>query len=201
MTTAYSSSRSAERLDDEEVIIERRMVVRAIDGDGDAFRWIVERHHVGLYGLCVRMVGDRAEAEDLVQVAFARAATKLESFDPSYRLSTWLYRIALNACRDHLKSPRRRERPDDATVREWAGQQESDSRPDRRVERRRAVERLHAALDELRPSYREILILKDVEELSYVEIRAITGAPITALKIRAIRARRKLAEVLQEREA
>jgi RNA polymerase sigma-70 factor (ECF subfamily) len=143
------------------------------------------------------MVGDRAEAEDLVQVAFARAARRIESFDPAYRLSTWLYRIALNACRDYLKSPRRRERPDEALVRGLASSEAPGDRPDQRLERRESIARLYAALDSLRPSYREILILKDVEERSYAEIREITGSPVTALKIRAIRARAKLAKALK----
>jgi len=182
----------------EEIALERRMVTRAIDGDHTAFRWIVDRHGRGLFALCVRMVGDRAEAEDLVQVAFARAARRIESFDPTYRLSTWLYRIALNACRDHLKSPRRRERPGDTDSGVLAHREALGDRPDERRERREEIARLHAALDTLRPAYREILILKDVEERSYEEIRQLLGSPITALKIRAIRARAKLAAALEE---
>lgn len=197
--TTKTVLRAAERIKaEDEAVVERRMVTRFIDGDHQAFRWIVDRHSRGLFGLCVRMVGDRTEAEDLVQVVFSRAATRIESFDPAYRLSTWLYRIALNACRDHLKSPRRRERPGDGDSHTLMRLEAAGDRPDEERERRENIARLYAALATLRPTYREILILKDVEERSYEEIREITGAPITALKIRAIRARAKLAAALRE---
>jgi RNA polymerase sigma-70 factor (ECF subfamily) len=180
---------------DAEVAEERRQVELAVRGDPIAFRAIVERHHRGLFGLALRMVGDRTEAEDLVQEAFAKAYCNLADFDPGYRLSTWLYRITLNVCRDFLKSPRRRERPaHSAEMPESAGLVDATvSAPEQRDE----VRRVQRALAQLRPKYREILVLKDLEELSYEEIRAITGAPITALKIRAVRARQRLRELLE----
>jgi RNA polymerase sigma-70 factor, ECF subfamily len=180
-----------------EVAEERRLVELALRGDAMAFRAIVERHHRGLFGLALRMVGDRAEAEDLVQEAFARAYGHLTDFDPCYRLSTWLYRITLNLCRDFLKSPRRRERPGQLGGMEEAGALLADSAvtPDQAE----TVRRVQQALAKLKPQYREILVLKDLEELSYEEIRAVTKTPITALKIRAVRARQKLRALLEER--
>jgi RNA polymerase sigma-70 factor (ECF subfamily) len=90
---------------------EHTQVMRASQGDEHAFRAIVEQHHRGMHALATRMVGDSAEAEDLVQDSFAKAFSRLQQFDWSYGLSTWLYRIVLNSCRDHLKSPRRSEQP------------------------------------------------------------------------------------------
>lgn len=171
---------------------EERWVEAARAGDATAFRRIVEAHHRALYRMTVRMIGDAVEAEDLVQDSFAKAYVNLVRFDPSYRLSTWLHRIALNTCRDYLKSSRRRERaePDRDRVDERAP-------PDEQVAAWRTAERVHAALARLKPSHREVIVLKDLEGLSYPEIREIVGSPITALKIRAIRARAKLRQYLE----
>lgn len=182
----------------DERALERRQVELACAGDHGAFRAIVERHHRGLFALCVRTVGDRAEAEDLVQESFARAYARLDTFDSNYRLSTWLYRVALNACRDHLKSPRRRERPSSGDI--GLSSQRVDPGPGAHaqlvlVER---AQRLRRALVELRPAYREIIVLKDLQEHTYKEISEMTGAPITALKIRAVRARTRLRALLEE---
>jgi RNA polymerase sigma-70 factor (ECF subfamily) len=173
---------------------ERFLVQRAAKGDARACREIVEQHYGGMYSRALRLIGDRAEAEDLVQESFARAFGRLRQFDSSYRLSTWLYRIVLNSCRDHLKSPRRRESP--------AGTQHlerdaSELGGDPWLARER-VQRLHRALEKLRPNYSQIVMLKDVMELSYEEIHALTGTPITGLKIRAVRARDRLRKLLDE---
>ena len=177
---------------------ERRCVELSIAGDGVAFREIVDRHHRGLFALCLRMLGDRAEAEDLVQETFAKSFRSLEEYDPAYRLSTWLYRIALNTCRDHIKSPRRRERPRDAALFAEISSTNDDPRPDLDLERAERASRVRSAIDRLSDAYREAIVLKDLQDLSYQEIRDITGHPITALKIRVVRARARLRELLEE---
>lgn len=182
-------------IDHEVRALERRQVDLAVQGDAIAFRAIVERHHRGMHALAVRMLDDRAEADDIVQEAFARAYCRLAQFDPRYRLSTWLYRIVLNLCRDHLKSARRRERPAEVEVALAAADQ-----PDQQLLAARRVARVRRAIATLRPAYREILALKDLAELSYAEIHDITGVPVTALKIRAIRAREKLRVALRAEE-
>lgn len=175
---------------------EQAWVESACGGDATAFRRIVEEHHRALYLMAARLVGDPVEARDLVQDSFAKAYTNLERFDPSFRLSTWLHRITLNTCRDYLKSARRRERPVGADVMEESP--DEAPWPDEVLAQRRLAARVRAALDLLKPSYREVLVLKDLQGLSYLEIRAITGTPITALKIRVVRARAKLRDVLEE---
>jgi RNA polymerase sigma-70 factor (ECF subfamily) len=176
--------------------LEVALIRRATSGDARAARALVEAHHGSMYKLALRMVDDGTEAEDLVQEAFARAFRRLDQFDEAYRLSTWLHRIVLNSCRDHLKSPRRRERPSTAPLEPSAEGEEPQHDP--MVDDQRA-RRLHHALDELRPKYREIIVLKDVLELSYHEIRDVTGTPITGLKIRAIRARARLRKLLEKK--
>lgn len=171
-------------------------VAAAAQGDATAFRRIVEHHHRALYSMAARLVGDAAEAQDLVQESFAKAYVHLDRFDASFRLSTWLHRITLNTCRDHLKSARRRERCAGADP--AADQADDALRPDEELARARQAERVRIALDRLKPAYREVLVLKDLQGLSYEEIRAITGTPITALKIRVVRARAKLRGFLED---
>jgi RNA polymerase sigma-70 factor (ECF subfamily) len=173
---------------------ERQLVERAVGGDARAFREIVDRHHPGMYALAQRLVRNPADAEDLVQESFERAFARLWQFDTTYRLSTWLYRIVLNSCRDHLKSRRRSERPAGSEV------QELDSVPpdvDPWVAHERDRQ-LRTAVDRLLPNYSQILLLKDVLGLSFEEIRELTGVPVTGLKIRAIRARERLRRLLGE---
>lgn len=168
----------------------------ATRGDATAFRRIVEQHHRSLYLMAARLVGDPVEAQDLVQESLAKAYMNLDRFDPSFRLSTWLHRITLNTCRDHLKSARRRERPDG--VQPGGDRQDESQRPDEVLVQRIQAERVQAALARLKTSYREVLILKDMQGLSYLEMKQITGSPITALKIRVVRARSKLRCFLED---
>lgn len=168
----------------------------ATAGDATAFRRIVEHHHRSLHLLAARLVGDAFEAQDLVQESFAKAYVNLDRFDPTFRLSTWLHRITLNTCRDHLKSARRRERT--SGIIPVHDQVDEALLPDEELVRRDRAERVQSALDRLKPSYREVLVLKDLQGLSYSEIKQITGSPVTALKIRVVRARSKLRRLLED---
>jgi RNA polymerase sigma-70 factor (ECF subfamily) len=173
---------------------EKSLVQRATSGDADACREIVEQHYAGMYMRALRVVGDRVEAEDLVQESFARAFGRLRQFNSSYRLSTWLYRIVLNSCRDHMKSPRRREQPIGTQQLERNASGEGG---DPLLARERQNQ-LRRAFEQLRPNYSQIVMLKDVMELSYEEIHALTGTSISGLKIRAVRARDRLRKLLDE---
>ena len=165
---------AADRGSDAEVQ-ERRLVELAARGDAMAFRAIVERHHAGLFVLASRLMRETAEAEDAVQ-------------------ETWLYRITVNVCRDAWRSDRAREQREAKESESLADHDAGE--PEALLAARRRALAVREKLDQLRPAYREILVLKDMQELSYEEIHVITGAPITALKIRAIRARQKLRKLL-----
>jgi len=196
MVFLLSRARAWVGADAEDRTLERREVEAAREGDARAFRRIVEHHHRPLYVLAVRLTGSRTDAEDLVQESLAKAYVNLDRFDASYRLSTWLHRIVLNTCRDFLKSARRREQPagSDPASRMF---DESSMQQDEVVANKETAIRVRRALDRLKASYREILVLKDMQGLSYVEISEITGTPVTALKIRALRARAKLRDQLE----
>src|SRR6185295_10578975 len=131
--------------------------------DSESFRPLVQRYQRVVFSVAFRMLGARADAEDVAQQAFVDAFGALDRFRSDGRknaFGTWIIRIAINRCKDVLKSKKRTEESLDADV-----------------------------LGGVPLKYREILVLKDVEELSYEEIRAILDLPITTLKIRVVRAR------------
>jgi RNA polymerase sigma-70 factor, ECF subfamily len=163
------------------------LVRRVLDGEADAFAPLVARYH----GRCVRyadrMLGNRADAEDAVQDAFVRAYDALGRYEERYRFASWLFCILANECRSAADRRGRRERwvaADEAAV---LGATASGS-PAAAVEdegRREAVERALAGLE---PLLREAFLLRHVEELSYAEMQAVTGAGASALKMRVKRA-------------
>ena len=144
------------------------------------------------------MVRHQADAEDLTQQTFIEAYRALARYDPQRPFATWLMRIAANNCRDHLKSHKRKETSLSVAVSgEQAWQSGRVPSPEEQTISHRRAEQVAAALTCLNPKYRMPLILKDVEGLSYEEIREILDLPVSTLKIRVVRARAKLQELVQ----
>ncbi len=175
---------------------------RARAGLEDAFRLLVDRHERAVYNLLVRMLHDPALAEDLAQEAFLRAFTHLASFDARYKFSNWLLRIAHNLAIDAM----RRRGPEVLSLDQSVDDRQplADSIPapaeedgPRSLERRDLGAALGAAMDRLRPEYRQLVVLRYQEELSYEEIVAITGLPLGTVKSFLHRARLEMAAILE----
>ena len=178
--------------------VERRAIEAVLDGERAAFRVLVERHHHGVQAMMQRFVHNGADAEDLAQSAFVAAFDALGSFDVEQRFSTWLYRIAINLSKDHLKSKKRTEMAlpsDEVPEAAFAGRIGATDEATQARQRQALVARAMATLS---VEDREILVLKDLEELPFEEIKALTGRPVTALKIRAVRARARLKSALEK---
>ena len=180
---------------------EEHLIACCVAGDVEAFRPLVHRYQRLAFSVAFRMLGSRADAEDITQQAFVDAFNALDRFRGEGRrhaFSTWLLRIAVNRAKDVLKSKRRTEEPLDRDVRGGEAAFAYDpSTPEANAssgERRQLLER---ALLQLPTKYREVLILKDAEDLSYEEIRAILQLPITTLKIRVVRARAMLRATIE----
>jgi RNA polymerase sigma-70 factor (ECF subfamily) len=185
---------------------DQEIVRRVLDGDGEAYRILVDRHRGLVIGVLSRMGGGPDRAEELAQETFVRAYQGLSGFRGEARFSTWLIQIALHVARNQLKRERRQAKVvslDELQEREgFDSDRLRDTRPgyapDDGVERRELGERLSRALDELPPSYREVFVLKHVQEMSYEEISSITGDSVGSLKVRAHRARGILRDALRE---
>src|SRR6184192_3503863 len=164
-------------------------VQRVLSGDVDAYAKLVDRYYDRCARFAVRMLGNRDDAEDALQVTFVRAYRALDRYQERDRFSAWLYRILVNQCRSIAARRAHREKvfvreealllnaPDRSTS--WTGEDE---------------EFVQRVLNELDPLLREAFLLKYVEELSYEEMAALTGAGVSALKMRVKRACDRLRE-------
>jgi RNA polymerase sigma-70 factor (ECF subfamily) len=167
---------------------------------------VVETYRDRVFNLTFRMLGDREEAEDVAQEVFITVFKSIDSFRGDAKFSTWLYRIAANHCKNRIKYLARRHDRDRTAYDDGAGVTgaagalggpASVPRPDVHlagVELERIVQKLIASLDE---DQRLLVVLRDVEELSYDEICAITGLPEGTVKSRLHRARMALRRKLQ----
>jgi RNA polymerase sigma-70 factor (ECF subfamily) len=183
---------------------ERRLIARCAQGEAEAFRPLVVRYQRMAFSVSYRMLGNRPDAEDVTQQAMVDAFHAIERFRNDGKpnaFPVWLLRIVINRSKDVLKSKRWTERPLGGDV---AGADaafaHSPVDPEVNVAGNQQRQRLEAALLALPEKYREALILKDVEDLSYEEMRAILRLPITTLKIRVVRARARLRALLGEQE-
>lgn len=169
------------------------LVGRARAGDLGAFEHLVGRHRDVVLRVAARIVG-REEAEDVTQDAFLRAFHRLGRFRGDAPFRGWLLRIAHNAALDHLR--RRPPEPVDPVTVTPDGPAETRE-PAQRLEARERVERIERKLRGLAPAHRLVLVLRDVEGLSYEEIAVVTETPIGSVKGRLHRARGEFIEMLR----
>jgi RNA polymerase sigma-70 factor (ECF subfamily) len=160
-------------------------------GDVDAYQPLVERYQGRIFNFCARMLGDRAEAEDLTQETFLRAYKALGRFDLGSPFVTWLYRIAANACVDR----RRKKKP---VLLDQELEVAVDATAIATIEARTLERAVQRALLELKAEHRTAVVLRDIEGLSYEEMTGVLGGTIGALKIRVVRARAKLAKIMRQ---
>ncbi len=186
---------------------ERLLLRRLRERDEKAFQELVEKHQNQVFNLLFRMIGNRAEAEDLAQEVFITVFKSIDQFRGDSKFSTWLYRVAVNHCKNRIKYlSRRHDRDrtelDEAAERQsvaqggapiGAGHIEGPDRVLEGVERDTMVQRAIADLEE---EHRVVVVLRDIEELSYEEICEITGLPEGTVKSRLHRARLALKEKL-----
>ena len=182
-----------------------RLAAAAAAGSADAFRAIVERHQDSVYRLVARMVRDSALAEDIAQETFLKAYRALPGYDPRWKLSSWLLKIAHNATIDHLRRQRLATTPLDLGADAETGSpidrlaDESVLDAETRLRGRALARDLQTALGTLDPAYRELLLLRFQEGLAYQEIAEITGLPLGTVKVRLHRGRKRLADLLTAR--
>jgi RNA polymerase sigma-70 factor (ECF subfamily) len=167
------------------------LVRRAATGDRLAFERLVSRHAAALYRFTIRVCGGEREAEDALQDGLLAAWRGAATFRGESAARTWLYQVVVNACRRRHR--RRSGEPASMEGEEAAAAVAVDeSGPEERVAARQAGRALDAALAELAPEAREVLMLRDVEGLSGEETAAALGLGLAAMKSRLHRARLEL---------
>lgn len=180
---------------------ERVLLSRLRRGDPEAFEVLVREHQDRVFDFCVRMVGDREEASDLVQEIFVSVHQNLGKFREDSKLSTWIFRISKNQCINRLKYLKRRGRGRSDEYGEvgedvLSGAMGAPPTPDAALESARERARVQWAISQLEPDARMLVALRDIEGLSYEEIIEITELPEGTVKSRLHRAREKLADLL-----
>ncbi len=181
---------------------EAQFVARLVARDEGAFNELVLTYERRVFALVFRMLGRREEAEDLAQEVFVQVFKAIDQFRGESKLSTWIYRIAVNLCKNRTKYLSRRhagrQEDVDAIAERSAfasakGVSVGDiSRPDELVEGMQLEVVVKRAIAQMDPDFRAVLVLRDVEDLSYEEIAAITGLPDGTVKSRIHRGRAQL---------
>jgi RNA polymerase sigma-70 factor, ECF subfamily len=204
-----SSGESFWTVPDAEETTELRFIERLVGRDERAFNELVQIYEQRVYRLVFRMLGRRDEAEDMAQEVFVQVFKAIGQFRGDSKLSTWIYRIAVNLCKNRMKYLSRRHSDaqdelepsaDRAPLSEAKGVTTGDiSRPDQMVEGYQMERLVHDCIAELDPDFREVLILRDVEDLSYEELGEITGLPEGTVKSRLHRARAMLKAGVERR--
>ena len=186
---------------------EARLIERLIARDERAFNALVRAYERRVFALVLRMIGNRAEAEDLAQEVFVQVFKAIGSFRGESKLSTWVFRIAVNLCKNRSKYLRVRHAGeqdpiDDLADRAQLGDAKGANvaqveRPDEMMAGMQVERIVELSIMKLDPTFRECLVLRDVEELSYEEIGSITGLPEGTVKSRIHRGRAQLKELVE----
>jgi RNA polymerase sigma-70 factor (ECF subfamily) len=168
------------------------LVVRALDGDEHAFTMLVRRYQRRVTAFLGQMVGDIELARELAQECFLRAWSALDRFDSRYRFTTWLFRIAHNLGIDHLR--RRKLQTISLSREDRDGEDLELDLPDLEkdplghLQNRELADSLRSVINDLRPEYRELVLLRHFAALSYQEIADLKGMPLGTVKNKLFRA-------------
>ena len=180
---------------------EERLLRRLKRRDEAAFNQLVQLHQGAVYRQLLRILGDPAEAEDIAQEVFVTVFKAIETFRGESRLSTWIHRIAQNHARNRLKFHGRHKRKGDSPLEEHTEETlaapETGSRlprPDHQVEAQQAETHIQRAMESLDEEQRTLIVLRDLEHMSYEDIQQQTGLPSGTVKSRLHRARMALHE-------
>ena len=177
-------------------------VIQAVlDGDVNAYEALVKEYEKNVYNLALRMTGNSEDAADMAQEAFIKAYNSLTAFRGDSKFSVWLYRIVSNVCLDFLRSRSRKQTVSLSTENDDGEEVELDiadetHSPEQLLDRSLTRDAVRRGLAALPPDHREILLLREIQGLSYEEIADVLGLEAGTVKSRIFRARKKLCSFL-----
>jgi RNA polymerase sigma-70 factor (ECF subfamily) len=182
------------------------LVQQAREGDFDAFEKLFERHRSLVYRFAYQVVGKRDDAEDIVQDVFVKAYQNLHRYRDEAKFTTWLLRITTNLSTDRVRMSQRRhalEQQEAEGALAWMmNSVPDDANPVENLERERRAQLLRQAIEELPEHHRQVIVMRDLQELEYSDMAALLNTTVGGAKLRVLRARRalrdKLAPVLNE---
>lgn len=180
---------------------EKHCIERVLKGDANAFEHLVHAYEKTVYNLALRTLGNREDAEDVTQEAFLKAYRSLDSFRGDSKFSVWLYRIVSNLCLDLLRSRQRKPtqsltvEDDDGEIGELEISDEHFS-PEKLLDRKLTRESVQRGLSALPDDARQILLLRELQGMSYEEIGQALDLEPGTVKSRIFRARKRLCAFL-----
>jgi len=187
---------------------EVQFIARLVARDERAFNELVATYERRVFVLVFRMLGRREEAEDVAQEVFVQVFKAIDQFRGDSKLSTWVYRIAVNLCKNRSKYLSRRHAGEQDDVDDVLDRQALTSakgvsvgdvsRPDELVEGMQMEVIVKRAIAQVDPEFREVLILRDVEDMVYEDIAAVTGLPEGTVKSRIHRGRAQLRALVEK---
>lgn len=168
-------------------LTDEELVTRSMGGDSDSFNQLILRWERPIYSLAYRVLGREEDARDVCQETFLRAFRALPGFKGQAKFSSWLYRIALNLCRDWIRRQRRApmiQIPEDADPVEMVGEQGPVESVETLVARRELSAVVEAAMAQLPEEQRTAIILKEYHGMTFQEIADLQGCPLSTVKTR-----------------
>jgi RNA polymerase sigma-70 factor (ECF subfamily) len=177
------------------------LVQQCLQGDGSAWEELVRRHSRRVFNVCYRFVGNRTEAEDISQEVFLRVYKTLASYRSAHGgFATWMTSVTRNLLIDHYRRTKRDRLTDslDDAMPVVENKESVARRPDEQALLGELSGQVQSALTKLSPELREAVILRDLQQLEYAEIRQVLGVPEGTVKSRINRGRIELARLLQQ---
>lgn len=180
------------------------LIIRALKGDQSAFKRLRQKYHDAIYNLIYRIVRDKEEVEDLTQEAFIKAFTSLNSFNEEYAFSTWLYKIATNNSIDYIRRKKLQtfsiDKPIESKDSDYSFELPDLSRgADQEMMSLQRKKMIDEAINDLPAKYRQVILLRHVEEKDYQEIAKTLHLPLGTVKAHIFRAREMLYRALRKK--
>ena len=174
---------------------QENIIARARRGDADAFEQLVVAYRDQVFRLALRMCGNEADADEVAQEAFLSAWKALPNFRGDSRFSTWLYQLTSHAAIDLMRREKRQITAEDITE---VSAPDPGPSPQQQAERSETRQAVRDAMGQLSPEYRQIVVLRFLQELSYEEIGAVLKLPPGTVKSRLNRAKSQLKDILSK---
>jgi RNA polymerase sigma-70 factor (ECF subfamily) len=171
---------------------ELALIRSAQNGDSHAFEALVDEYQGVLYNLALRMSGNAEDARDLTQNVFLKVWRGLDGYDPRYRFFSWIYRIAINESLNFVQRRRQHAELDEHIAAD-------DLLPEDQAGHSELGEHIDQALQELSADYRQVIVLRHFQNLSYHEISEVLSVPEKTVKSRLHTARQQLGDILRRR--
>lgn len=176
--------------------MESKLIEKSINGDVASFELLIQKYRQYVYNIAYRMMGNAHDADDMAQEALIKAYKSIHQFKGNAQFSTWLYRIAMNTCKDELRK-RKEALPLDDAIDTLTEAEKSKVDPLIIYEQKELKAKIQAALNKLTDDGKEVIILRDIMGYSYEEIGNILQVPIGTVRSRINRNRSMLKDILR----